>query len=280
MDTIESICAAYLADRQGQVAAWESLDYALRPVRASLGPLTPEMVSRRLVREYTAQRLKDGRRPATVNKELRTLRQALSLAVKECDIDSAPHIEIPGEGAPRNRWLSPAEANALLEACRRRHIRTFILVALHTGARKGAILELTWDRVGLDQRLIMFPPPANPRTKKRRSIVPVNDTLLTHLSEIRERAVTNWVIEYAGHPVTAISSDTWRRLVKRAGIDHCTPHDLRRTCATWMVQAGIPTAKVARYLGDREEMIERVYGHHQPGYLKDAAAALDQMGGA
>ncbi|MBL4612116.1 MAG: tyrosine-type recombinase/integrase [Emcibacter sp.] len=58
-------------------------------------------------------------------------------------------------------------------------------------------------------------------------------------------------------------------------INHCTIHDMRRTCATWLVQAGIPTVKVARMLGDSEKMIEWVYGHHSPDYLIDAAKALD-----
>ena len=86
--------------------------------------------------------------------------------------------------------------------------------------------------------------------------------------------MTNWVIEHRGRPVQSIKTG-FRAAVRRAGLKHCTPHDLRRTCATWMVQDGIPVAQVARFLGDTEEMIEKVYGQHSPEYLRDAARSLE-----
>ena len=53
-----------------------------------------------------------------------------------------------------------------------------------------------------------------------------------------------------------------------------TPHTLRHTCATWLVQAGRPLWEVAGYLGMTVEMIERVYGHHNEDHLRAAARAL------
>ena len=53
-----------------------------------------------------------------------------------------------------------------------------------------------------------------------------------------------------------------------------TPHTLRHTAAAWMVQKGVPMAKVAKMLGDSEKTVERVYSHHAPEFLQDAAAAL------
>jgi hypothetical protein len=41
-----------------------------------------------------------------------------------------------------------------------------------------------------------------------------------------------------------------------------------------MIQAGVPIPEVARFLGNTEKMVERVYGHHAPDYLRRAAAAL------
>ncbi len=117
-------------------------------------------------------------------------------------------------------------------------------------------------------------PPAHPSSRKRTTIVPMNDTLLAVLSEAREFAVSDWVIEFRGRPVQSIKTG-FRATVRRAGIAHCTPHDLRRTCATWMVQDGVQLEKVARYLGATKDMIEKVYGHHSPDYLRDAAKALE-----
>lgn len=47
----------------------------------------------------------------------------------------------------------------------------------------------------------------------------------------------------------------------RAGIESCSPNDLRRTCATWLRQGGAPPDLIAPVLGHADtRMVERVYG--------------------
>ena len=53
-----------------------------------------------------------------------------------------------------------------------------------------------------------------------------------------------------------------------------TPHTLKHTCATWLMQRGVPIWDVAGYLATSPETIQRVYGHHHPDFLKSAAKAL------
>jgi integrase len=53
-----------------------------------------------------------------------------------------------------------------------------------------------------------------------------------------------------------------------------TPHTLRHTAATWLMQRGVPIWQAAGYLGMSAEMIERTYGHHHPDYMRGAAQAI------
>jgi hypothetical protein len=53
-----------------------------------------------------------------------------------------------------------------------------------------------------------------------------------------------------------------------------TPHTLRHTAATWLMQAGVDKWEAAGYLGMGVEMLDRVYGHHHPDHLRNAARAL------
>jgi integrase len=65
--------------------------------------------------------------------------------------------------------------------------------------------------------------------------------------------------------------------VRLAGLDDLvTPHFLRHTCATWLVQAGVDLWEVAGFLGMTVEIIQRVYGHHAPDYMENAKAALSR----
>ncbi|MGH7061608.1 MAG: site-specific integrase, partial [Stellaceae bacterium] len=152
-------------------------------------------------------------------------------------------------------------------------VRLFIVLAFHTAARMGAILDLTWDRVDLARRRIAYSRPGRAASKKRRADVPINAPALAELQAARAVAVSDHVIEFRGKPVASIKTG-FARACARAGIEDCSPHVLRHSSATHMVMARVPLAEVARMLGDTEAMIERVYGKHNPGYLRRAADAL------
>ncbi len=272
--TIDKLLDAYLKDRRGNVSAYDSIFHATKPLKKAFGHTQPRHITDLQNKQYIKARRKEGRSDGTIIKELVTLRAALAYAVRKGWIEKAPHITLPPRPAPKERWLNHKEADQLIAACKSPHIRMFILLALKTGARKSAILELTWDRVSFEQDIIVYPLPGRLHSKKRRAIVPITEGLKAELEQARQLAQSDWVIEYHGQPLRKIQT-AWTNTLKESGIAHCTIHDLRRTCATWLVQAGIPTVRVARMLGDSEKMIEKVYGHHSPDYLKDAAKALD-----
>lgn len=210
--------------------------------------------------------LSDG----TLIRELGVLRAALSWAVREKWISSAPDVRRPGAPPARDRWLTPDEYQRLLEGARAPHVRLFIALAVYTGARMGALLELTWDRVDLQTRRIDL---GEGRGRKRRATVPIIDPLYAELLPAREIATTGFVIEHGGHPVATVKTGI-RAAAKRADLEGVTPHVFRHTAATWMVQRSTPFAMVASWLGNSVAMVEKVYGHHSPEWLKQAADAL------
>jgi len=63
-----------------------------------------------------------------------------------------------------------------------------------------------------------------------------------------------------------------------AGIEGVTPHTLRHTAATRLMQAGVPTWEAAGFLAMSEKMLIDVYGHHHPDYMKGAAEAISKRG--
>jgi integrase len=53
-----------------------------------------------------------------------------------------------------------------------------------------------------------------------------------------------------------------------------SPHTLRHTAATWLMQIGVSTWEAAGFLGMSEKTLRDVYGHHHPDYLHRAANAI------
>lgn len=145
------------------------------------------------------------------------------------------------------------------------------MLALHTVARRGAILDLTWGRTDLDRRLIDF---GQGRGLKRRTVVPINDALLPVIQAAYQIRTCEFVVEWRSKQVADVKT-TFRKAAIRAELPWLHPHLLRHSAATWMALAGVPLREIARFLGDREDVVERRYAKFHPDYLRSAARALE-----
>lgn len=265
--TIEEIWRAYLADtkalhRQRMVDAWKALQWQFAPLR-------PEQVTRSICRAYVKQRREDGRADGTIEKELAVLRAALRWA----DPKTPAIFEMPPASSPRDRWLTRAEFDRLIDAAEQTyHLKVFLHLAIATAGRKEALLRLTWMQVRFDEGHIWlgWKPGGKPR-----ATVPMTDTLRLVLREAKKMALTDYVIEFGQKPVVGVRTSL-RKAAARAKVAGVTPHVLRHTAATWMAMAGVPIEEIARYLGHSDPKVTwKIYAKHTPDYLRDAASAVD-----
>lgn len=265
--TVGQIVEAYLEQSE---AIWKEVDrHHWKAAAVTFSHIGVAHVSDELCRNYSAHR---KAKPGTIRKELGLVRAALGWAKKKGLIEAAPAIWLPPAPPPKDRRLTRDEAARLRAACERPHIGLFVAMALHTAARAGAILGLTWQRVDLSARRIDLG--GNAR-QKGRAILPINDTLHAALTEAHTAALTPFVIEWAGGPVKSIKR-SFRAAVTRAGLSaDVTPHVLRHTAASWMAEERVPMSEIAAFLGHTDSRItERVYAKYSPEYLQKAAKAL------
>ncbi len=86
--------------------------------------------------------------------------------------------------------------------------------------------------------------------------------------------VRQHIVEWNGLPVQSVKT-AFQSAVRLAGLDgRVTPHTLRHTAATWLMQAGVDKWEAAGFLGMSVEMLDRVYGHHHPHHLRQAAQSI------
>lgn len=196
-------------------------------------------------REYASYRDRQGAAIGTVRTELEYLRACLNLKYGRGNT----HIWVPAQSAPRDRYLTREEFDQLLDHVATPHVRLFITLALTTGVRMSAILELTWSQVDFKHQTINFNAPGREQTNKRRPEVPINGRAYAALEEAARGALTDYVIEWDRQPLKSIKKAI-RMAAKRSGIP-CSPHVFRHTAGVWMAQADVPCRRSRNFSATR-----------------------------
>jgi integrase len=269
-ERVADLWEPYKQDRIAAGASKSRLESLWRQIEPSFGYKLGKAITKADCRDYAAKRKREGKSNSTVKTELEALRACLRWHYGK----EAPIIVAPPPSKPRDRYLTHDEARRLLAAIETPHARLFVTLALATGARMGAILDLTWDRVDFQHGTIDFMPAGRDKTNKRRVVVAMAPKAREALIEAREAALTDHVIEYGAKQVMSVKKAI-AAAAKRAGVP-CSPHVFRHTAAVWMAQADVPMQKIAQVLGHTSTRVtETTYARYSPRFMADAMAALD-----
>src|SRR5690349_3340738 len=275
----------YWDEHASSVRSADSIKAHMRWVREGLGFHDARDLTRGDIATYVRKRKKGllGDRAVadgTIRRELGILKAAFGLAVEHEIVahDQLPTIKLPPGGKPRERYLSLDEIDRLLKAAtslsvdgRLSRIERFLWLALQTGARRDAILHLSWDRVDLARGVIDFRDSTLEESKKRRVVVPISESLMPVLVRAHGERRGNLVLDTTG-PIRSV----FDRVCKLAGLEDVSPHVLRHTWASHASMNGVGLTEISRVLGNTLTVVEKVYAKYQPGYL---TAAVNQAYG-
>lgn len=271
--TVADLWKGYTADMSGR-AVVETMRFTWRALDGRFGPMDGETVTIADCRAHIAERRAAGIKDGTIHTELGHLRMVLLWAEKHQLIAKAPPIERPTKPEPKEAYLTKDEARALMDAANAPHVRLAILLMLGTGARNEAAMQLTWDRVDFDRKMIQLRNPFDKSRRKGRATVPMNDGLLVALETARKGALTPFVIEWAGKPVKSV-----KKGLKAAGDamkrPDVSPHMLRHSAAVWLAEDGHSMWEIAAFLGHEDiKATTRIYARFSPSHLRKLADSL------
>ena len=174
------------------------------------------------------------------------------------------------------RFLSSDQLARLFEAVSGDICTTlFIGLGAHAGLRKAEILNMRWEEIDFDQRLIHVKnKPEDPakgilefRTKNRSDrVVPLKETLrdmlLPHKKDAGYIITTRKGGEVDRHAYVPL---LFQEACSRLGLQGCTPHVLRHTFASLAVQSGkVDLYQVKEWLGHSSVEMTQIYAHLLP----------------
>jgi len=225
---------------------------------------------------------KDGAAPATINRELGNLKHMMTMAIEWGYLEKNPFARVRLMRVPRRpeRVLSREEERLLLAACetvRGDYLKATVVLALHTGMRKGEILALEWPQADFPHRTISI---HNAKSRYGERRIPMNDLVYNLLWQLYEQRNGDGLVfpnhRKPGDRIGDHKMGFWKA-VKKAGIRHIRFHDLRHTFATRLVRAGTDLITVQHLLGHASITMTARYAHALEG---DKIAAVQRLEGA
>lgn len=267
-ERVEDLWPAYVKDRKKYGVAVDRYPFIWKALEPHFGYRIGSAITKDDCRAYYAARKAQGKADSTARTEI----ALLSACLKWHYGKSAISLWLPPTSSPRIKWLTKDEVRTILAATDTPHIKLFVTLAVATGARAGAILDLTWDRVDFAHGTIDYQPAGRIKTNKHRIVVPMNQNARAALEEAHKARLSDYVIEYNGKQVGSVKKGM-QRLSEKTGISF-SAHVFRHTCAVWMAQDDIAMSKISQYLGHASTHItESVYARYSPSFMKDASQA-------
>ena len=299
---VADVLSIYLDDCGSRVGDQPKLERAISRLNNFWGGKMLSEITSAECRAYVKSRGKTG----GARSDLETMRAAINHHGKENLHHGVVRVTLLPKGAPRDRWLTRAEAARLLWTCWRyretqtvhrgrhkghrietekrplRHLARFILIGLYTGTRAGAIAAASPYRslgnsfVDIDEGIFFRQAIGRRASKKRQPPAPIPARLLGHMRRwVRRGVVTSHFVEWNGAPVRVGQDRVQQsrkagRTVGPRNPAHVAPHggDLAHAAR----RPGLAGGGLPRHV--RPRYVERTYGHHHPDYLKDAADAI------
>lgn len=236
--------AEYHATRAGQWA----VKYRVSQARAFAAELIQDMLP-----HYA---------PATINRTLGTVKKAMHMAweLNRTPEDFGRHIKRLPENNSRSTYLTVEQVQKIADHASEQ-VRAAIWVAILTGARRGEILAIKLEDIGTDSITIHA---SNTKTLRTRT-VPITPALRPWLAHLPLR------INFEG------LKSGFRRAREAADMPTVRFHDLRHSCASLLVNMGVPLNVIRDILGHTTVKTTERYAHLETSAQRDA---LDKLGSA
>jgi integrase len=270
---------------------------SLRRAEASVDHLKAEFEGMRVtdittsrIQAYIENRLSEGARSATVNRELAALKRMLNLGARQTPpkVDRVPYIPSLEENNVRKGFFEHGDFLALRKALPG-HLKGIATFAYKVGWRHEEICALTWAQVDLSQGIVRLEP-GETKNKAARTVY-LDDELRGIFKKqwnLRRRLKAAFPYVFLNqHNTDRVKrfDKAWKSACKDAQVGPRLFHDLRRTAVRNMVRAGVPervammiSGHKSRSVFDRYNIVSDADLKHaaeqQSAYLKTAAGTI------
>ena len=226
-------------------------EYHWKPLYRSLGTIRADTLTADTLRVYVRSRQQLGRSNATINRELAGLKTAMKLGGLLW-----PNFPALRETGLRQGTYTREEVERLAGALPD-HLVPVLWFAYHTGRRRGEILQIKWEDVNWEDGWITIRATTTKTGTPDR--IPLVGELADLLSTLWETGPkSSYIFTYRQKSFREFSR-TLARACKKVGLENKLFHDLRRTAATDLIEAGVSEQVAMAVTGHKTRSIFQRY---------------------
>jgi len=245
--------------RQQTIASYRLLlERFFRDVRVQ-----PERVTSQDVKRWLMQESERGNKTSTISTKVAGLRSFFGWMAKEDYITKNPMLRIdkPRVQRPAPKYLTHDEIEALREAAQGNQLDELIVEVLYsTGLRVSELVKLDWHDIDWETKMVRVRDGKGGKSR----VVPISTKAIRFLRKYRKtrRDDKPWVLRSQYDKRMSKATIEWRikRLGEKAGIQsRVTPHRLRHSLGTHLLQAGVRIDAIQRCLGHSNISTTQIY---------------------
>lgn len=282
---------SYQSDLRQFIAFWKTLP------QAHLNRFKPASVDSLTIRSYLRWLDEKGEKKSTLARKLATLKSLYNFLTKEgwTDVNPAAQVRSPRQGKRLPKVLTKDQANVLMESPIGNRVvasrdKAILETLYSTGARVSELVGLNWDDVNLDSGIVRLQGKG-----KRERIVPIGELAVDAIQEYRRHLATKAVNEIRSKGTSPynqsrkqqadafplfrnnrggrLSARSVERMVKRSSQflqgGAVTPHTLRHSFATHLLDEGADLRAIQEMLGHASLATTQKYTHVATDHLME-----------
>jgi integrase len=206
------------------------------------------------LRDYIAERQREGAAPVTINREMEAVQRAFALAVESGLLSFVPKVPSLPEHNARQGFFERGEFEAVLQHLDDSDVRDFLEWSFWTGMRPGETRSLTW--AAFDRETWTLRLHAKDSKSGYGRVIPLERELRTVVERrIAKRELsTLFIFHRAGHQMGDFRK-VWKKACAAVGVMGRLPYDLRRTAVRNMVRGGTDPAVAMKISGHRTRAV-------------------------
>jgi integrase len=234
-----------------------------------------------VIAEYTRSRVASRRAGngtptnGTINRELAYVRRAMKLGAMQDPplVYRVPHFPMLPEAEAREGTLTHEKYRAVRD-CLPAYARIALVIAYHTGARKGELRQIVKERIDFKAKRIDLP--GRTTKSKKARFLPIYGDMAAELEMAMGVGTSDcrYLIQDKGRPVYDWEK-AWATACETAGVAGTLFHDLRRTALTNMIEAGLSEKEAMEISGHRTRSVFDRYHIVSDRRLKEMAGKLE-----